>query len=197
VASRIAELRAGPGGDRLVGIRHQVHDEPDPRWLLRDTVLAGLEAVAAAGLVYDLLVREPQLSAAAACARRLPELAFVVDHLAKPRIARGPADPGWEAALAPLADLGNVACKVSGMVTEAEWRSWRPADLAPYVERVAAWFGDERLLFGSDWPVCLLAADYGTVAATARTLLAGRPPAALDAILGGNAARVYGLGAAG
>jgi L-fuconolactonase len=194
VARQIDELRAGPGGGRLVGIRHQVHDEPDPRWLLRDTVLAGLEAVADAGLVYDLLVREPQLPAALECARRLPDLAFVIDHLAKPRIARGPADPGWEQAMAPFADLGNVACKISGMVTEADWTSWRPADLAPYIDRVVGWFGDERLLFGSDWPVCLLAADYGTVVATAQELLADRPPAALGAIFGGNASRIYRLG---
>ena len=194
VARQIGELRAGPGRGRLVGIRHQVHDEPDPRWLLRDDVLAGLEAVADAGLVYDLLVREPQLPAALECARRLPDLAFVIDHLAKPRIARGPEDPGWEQAMAPFADLGNVACKISGMVTEADWTSWRSADLAPYVDRVAGWFGDERLLFGSDWPVCLLAADYGTVVATARELLADRSPAALAAIFGGNASRIYRLG---
>jgi len=194
VARQIGELRAGPGGGRLVGIRHQVHDEPDPRWLLRDDVLAGLEAVADAGFVYDLLVREPQLPAALECARRLPDLAFVIDHLAKPRIARGPEDSGWEQAMAPFADLGNVACKISGMVTEADWTSWRSADLAPYVDRVAGWFGDERLLFGSDWPVCLLAADYGTVVATARELMADRPPAALAAIFGGNASRIYRLG---
>jgi L-fuconolactonase len=194
VARRIDELRSGPGGERLVGVRHQVHDEPDPRWLLRDDVMAGLEAVAAARLVYDLLVREPQLPAALECARRLPDLTFVIDHLAKPQVARGPTDPGWEQALAPFSDLGNVACKVSGMVTEADWSSWRPADLAPYVDRVTGWFGDDRLIFGSDWPVCLLAAEYGRVMDTARGLLAGRPPAALEAIFGGNAARVYRLG---
>jgi L-fuconolactonase len=193
VARQISELRAGRGGDRLVGVRHQVHDEADPHWLLRDDVLAGLDAVARAGLVYDLLVREPQLPAALDCARRLPHLALVLDHIAKPRIAAGPADQSWAAAMAPFADLGNVACKVSGMVTEADWRSWRRSDLAPYVERVAGWFGDDRLVFGSDWPVCLLAADYGTVLATARELLASRPPEALDAIFGGNAARIYGL----
>jgi L-fuconolactonase len=95
-------------------------------------VLAGLEAVAEAGLIYDLLVREPQLPAALECARRLPDLSFVIDHLAKPRIAHGPADPGWEGAMAAFAELGHVACKVSGLVTEADWTSWRPADLAPY-----------------------------------------------------------------
>lgn len=166
---------------------------PIPAGCCEATCWRGLEALAGAGLVYDLLVREPQLPAALECARHLPDLSFVIDHLAKPRIARGPADGGWEEAIAPFAELGNVACKVSGLVTEADWTSWRPADLAPYVARVAGWFGDERLIFGSDWPVCLLAADYATVVATARALLADRPPAALDAIFGGNAERVYRL----
>jgi L-fucono-1,5-lactonase len=194
VADALAALRAAPGGHRLVGIRHQVHDEPDPGWLLRDQVLRGLAAVASAGLAYDLLVRERELPAARTVARRLPELPLVVDHLAKPRIRQGVTDP-WAQELAALARQPNVACKVSGLVTEADWDTWTAAQLAPYVRRAAEAFGPERLLFGSDWPVCLLAAGYAeVVAATEEALeLAGLDPAERDAVFGANARRRYRL----
>ena len=193
VEEQISSLRQAPGGHHLVGIRHQVHDEDDPGWLRRPDVQAGLRAVEAAGLVYDLLVREQQLPAALETAQALPSLRFVIDHIAKPKIAAGPADPGWEAALRPFAELDNVACKLSGMVTEADWGRWRPEDLVPYVDKVLGWFGQDRLLFGSDWPVSTLAAGYEEVILTARSLLGGLPPAALQAIFGGNAARLYRL----
>jgi L-fuconolactonase len=194
VASTLAALRARPGGQALVGVRHQVHDEPDPGWLLRDQVLAGLAAVAAAGLAYDLLVRERELPAARAVAERLPELTLVVDHLAKPRIREQAMDP-WAGELAALARQPNVACKVSGLVTEADWNAWTTGQLVPYVRHAADVFGPERLLFGSDWPVCLLAAGYGeVVAATAGALdRAGVGPAERDAVFGANARRLYRL----
>jgi L-fuconolactonase len=194
VASTLAALRARPGGEALVGVRHQVHDEPDPGWLLRDQVLAGLAAVAAAGLAYDLLVRERELPAAGAVAQRVPELTLVVDHLAKPRIREQAMDP-WAGELAALARQPNVACKVSGLVTEADWDAWTPTQLVPYVRHAADVFGPERLLFGSDWPVCLLAAGYGeVVAATAEALdRAGVGPAERDAVFGANARRLYRL----
>ena len=188
VADTLAELREGPGGRRLVGIRHQVHDEPDPQWLLRDDVRRGLRAVAEAGLAYDLLVRTRELPAAVAVARALPQLRFVVDHIAKPPIASGELEP-WAERMAELARLEHVSCKLSGIVTEAEWRSWRPEDVGPYVSRVTEWFGDERLIFGSDWPVCTLAASYDAVVALAEQF-AG---AGNEAVFGRNAARVYGL----
>lgn len=175
VADTIAGL--GPG---LVGIRHQVHDEPDPAWLLRDDVRRGLRAVADAGLAYDLLVRTRELPAAVEVARELDDLRFVVDHLAKPPIASGELEP-WAERMAPFAELDHVACKVSGLVTEADWERWTPDDLAPYVERAVDWFGEERLLFGSDWPVCTLAAGYEDVVR------------AYDATRFTAAARVYGL----
>ena len=193
VGSRIAELKAAPDGHLLVGVRHQVHDEPDPEWLDRDDVRRGLGAVAEAGIVYDLLVREPQLPAALATARALPDLTFVIDHLAKPRIAAGREDLGWAERMAPFSDLANVACKLSGLVTEADWRGWAIADLAPYVARAREWFGADRLLYGSDWPVCLLAASYDRVTAAMRELLAGLPDEAEMAVFGGNAIRIYGL----
>jgi L-fuconolactonase len=118
---------------------------------------------------------------------------FVVDHLAKPRIAAGPADPLWEAALAPLAELPNVFCKLSGMVTEADWKAWRPEDLAPYVAKVLDWFGADRCMFGSDWPVCLLAARYGQVLAALEETLAGVGEAGRARVLGGSAEEFYRL----
>ena len=194
VADTLAALRARPGGRALVGVRHQVHDEPDPGWLLRDDVGRGLAAVAAAGLAYDLLVRERELPAARAVARRLPELTLVVDHLAKPRIRDGAVEP-WAGELAALARQPNVACKVSGLVTEADWEAWTPAQLVPYVRHAAEVFGPDRLLFGSDWPVCLLAAAYGEVVeATVEALDgAGLGPAERDGVLGANARRLYRL----
>ncbi|HEY7199679.1 MAG TPA: amidohydrolase family protein, partial [Candidatus Dormibacteraeota bacterium] len=177
-------LREGPDGRWLVGIRHQVHDEPDPDWLVRPDVLRGLRAVGESGLAYDLLVRPRELPAALTAARALPDVRFVVDHCAKPRV-RGGVDPEWAERLAPLADLPNVACKLSGLVTEADWRRWTPADLVPFASRVLDWFGPERVLIGSDWPVCLLAGSYDLV-------LDALPPLPAAA-LGENAARVYRL----
>ena len=193
VRRAIARLRAAPGGERLVGIRHQARDEADAGWLARAEVHQGLAAVAEAGLAYDLLVRTPQLPAAVAAARAHPSLRFVIDHLAKPGIAAGPEDLDWAAGMMPFADLPNVSCKLSGMVTEADWAGWQPADLQPYVDRVYSWFGEDRLLYGSDWPVCLVAADYGRVMDTLHQLLSGRSEEARRKVFGANAMRIYSL----
>jgi len=171
VAGTIADLRSSEGGWKLAGIRHQVQDEADPEWLLRDDVQRGLDAVEEAGLVYDLLVRTRELPAAYETARRHPQLQFVIDHAAKPRIASGPIDHAWEEALAPMAELPNVTCKISGLVTEADWARWKPADLEPYIKRVIEWFGTERCMFGSDWPVCLMAAPYDRVLQTIKGII--------------------------
>jgi L-fuconolactonase len=188
VAKTLAGLKQRKGGSFLVGIRHQVHDEPDPEWLLREDVQNGIAAVGEAGLVYDLLVRTRELPAALETVKRHPDMRFVIDHAAKPRIAAGPRDEAWEKALAPLADYTNVTCKVSGLVTEADWKTWTPQQLEPYVNRVLEWFGPERSMFGSDWPVCLLAAPYANVLKAVRSI------AGDDAnIFGGTATRVYGL----
>ena len=133
VADAIDAMQAGPGGRYLLGIRHQVHDEPDPDWLLRDEVGRGLAAVEAAGLTYDLLVRERELPVALAVARDRPGLRFVIDHLAKPPL-RSADLTSWALHLREFGPLDNVWCKVSGLVTEADWRTWRTADLAPAVE---------------------------------------------------------------
>ncbi len=189
----IAELKALPGGSKLVGIRHQVHDEPDPTWLLRGDVQRGLAAVGAAGLAYDLLVRTRELPAALETARRFPDLRFVIDHIGKPPIRDGRETAGWAQAMAPFSDLVHVSCKLSGMVTEADWTRWRPRDLAPYVDQVLGWFGPGRCIFGSDWPVCLLAADYGQVFHALLTTLDGLDRTATDDVLGATAIRVYQL----
>ncbi|HYH11246.1 MAG TPA: amidohydrolase family protein, partial [Thermomicrobiales bacterium] len=170
LAADIEELRSGAGGEYLVGIRHQVHDEDDADWLLQEEVQRGLEALAEANLVYDLLVRPRELPAAITVARDFPHLKFVVDHIAKPPIASGELEP-WVEQMHEFAGLDNVACKLSGMVTEANADGWTVDDLVPYVRTVVEIFGHDRLMFGSDWPVCLLAASYDEVVAAARQAL--------------------------
>jgi L-fuconolactonase len=192
VGETIAQLRAGPGGDRLVGIRHQVQDEEDPDWLVRNDIRRGIEEVGRAGLVYDLLVRSREMPAAREVVAAMPDVRFVVDHLAKPPIREGARQP-WADLVSGLGGLPNTWWKVSGLVTEADWRDWRPADLQPYVEHVLAVVGPERLMFGSDWPVCLLAATYDEVVAAAREALGGLSEAERAAVFGGTAVDVYGL----
>jgi L-fuconolactonase len=159
VAERLDQLLTAPGGDQLVGIRHTVQDEPDPAFLDRTDIRRGIAAVRDAGLVFDLLIRDHQLPAAARLVRDLPSVAFVLDHLAKPALAHGELD-GWARNLSSLARLPNVAAKLSGLATEATWTSWKPADLRPAVLHALVTFGPQRLMFGSDWPVCLLASSY-------------------------------------
>jgi L-fuconolactonase len=191
-ADRIAALRAGVGGERLVGIRHLVQDEPDPTWLDRPDVRRGLRAVAAAGLAYDLLLRPLHLPVACRLAAALPELRLVVDHGAKPAIAEGAWEP-WSADLAALAAFDGVHCKLSGLVTEAPWESWRTAGVERYAARLLEAFGPGRLMFGSDWPVCTLAAGYGAVLDVARGALTSLDGAERDAVLGDTARRFYRL----
>jgi L-fuconolactonase len=193
VAEQLDRLRSGPGGERLVGIRHLVQSEPDPDWLTRPDVLAGLRAVRDAGLVYDVLTRPHQLSAALAAVRAVPDLVFVLDHLSKPDIAGRVLQP-WSTRLTALAAEPNVVAKVSGLVTEADWARWSTADLRPYVDLALEEFGTDRLMVGSDWPVSLLAADYERVFATAAELLDGCSTAERDEVFGGTATRVYRLG---
>jgi L-fuconolactonase len=177
----------------LAGIRHQVQDEPDPAWLTRPEVHAGLRAVGAAGLVYDLLVTPVQLAAAAETARALPEVRFVLDHGGKPPLAAGEWEP-WAGQVAALAGLPNVACKLSGLITEADWDGWRPQDVLPAARHLLDVFGPDRLMYGSDWPVCTLAGGYADVYALAEQAVAALDPAERAAVLGGTAARWYGLG---
>jgi L-fuconolactonase len=198
VADAIADLQSGTGGERLVGIRHQVHDEPDAQWLLRDDVARGLAAVEAAGLAYDFLVRTRELPAAATVAKAFPELRFVLDHLGKPPIASRDLR-AWSKALRPLGKLPNVTAKVSGLVTEASWDNWSLEDLRDAVDIGLRSFGTRRLMIGSDWPVCLLAGSYEKVLGASRDLLARphflarRTRDDQDDVLGGTAMRTYRL----
>jgi L-fuconolactonase len=192
VGDEIARLRGLPGGNRLAGIRHLVQDEPDPDWLLRQEVRRGIRAVGAADLVYDLLVRPHQLPAALAVTGELADVTFVLDHGAKPPIASGALEP-WASQIGELAARPNVSCKVSGLVTEAG-PGWRAAQIVPYLDHLADAFGPGRLMFGSDWPVCTLAASYAEVVALARDALAVRlGQAELDAVFRANAINVYRL----
>lgn len=176
----------------LAGIRHQVQDEPDPWWLARPEVRRGLATLADTGLVYDLLVTPAQLTAAVATANALPGLRFVLDHGGKPPIAAAGWEP-WAGLIAALAALPNVSCKLSGLITEADWQGWRPQDVLPYARLLLDAFGPERVMFGSDWPVCTLAGQYADVYGLAEQATAALSPAERDAVLGGTAARVYGF----
>ena len=192
IGDELARLRQGPGGDRLVGLRHLVQDEPDPGWLDRPEVRRGVHAAGAVGLVFDLLVRPPQLPSALRLARELSDVRFVLDHGAKPEIAAGRTEP-WRGLIGELAALSNVSCKLSGLVTEAA-ASAKTADFLPYTDRLLECFGPERLMFGSDWPVCLLAAEYPDVVALARATVNGRlNPDEQEAVFYGNAIAAYGL----
>ncbi|MFE3031709.1 amidohydrolase family protein [Streptomyces canus] len=189
VTDELARLRELPGGSYLKGIRHQVQGEPDPEWLLRADVRRGLTAVADAGLVYDLVVLPHQLRACVKAADSLPHLTFVLDHLGKPPVASGVLEP-WASAVRTLAALPNTVCKLSGLVTEADLATWTTDDLRPYADTVLDAFGPDRLMFGSDWPVCTLAATYGEVLDTARQLIGAQDS---GQIFERTAVRVYDL----
>lgn len=192
VAERLAALRAVPGGDRLVGVRHQVQQEEDPRWLLRPDVMHGLRQVAAAGLSYDLLIVPEQFPAAIEVAAEIPELRFVLDHAGKPAIASGGYD-AWYEQIAALAELSNVAVKASGLVTEADHQHWARADIEPYLRTMITEFGPDRVMFGSDWPVCTVAGGYQPVLDLVRGLTANLTSPEQDAVFTGTARAWYAL----
>lgn len=187
IVDRLAELRAMPGGSRLVGIRHVVEGEPDPDWLTRPDVRRGLAALADAGLVYDLLVNPAQYASVLTAVDAGGS--FVLDHAGKP----GVASPSWTKWITELAKRPNVVCKLSGLVTEASWPDWQVADLVPIAEHVLESFGPARVMFGSDWPVCELAATYPEVLAAARELTAGLSETERSAVFTDTATRTYNL----
>ncbi|MFF4503225.1 amidohydrolase family protein [Streptomyces sp. NPDC001401] len=192
ITDELARLRELPGGHYLKGIRHQVQGEPDPEWLLRPDAQRGLAAVAEAGLVYDLVVLPHQLPSCTKAAAGLPQLTFVLDHLGKPPIASGALKP-WATDLHALAALPNTVAKLSGLVTEADVSSWTVDDLRPYADTAMEAFGPDRLMFGSDWPVCTLGASYGEVIAAAGELSGGLSGAERTEVFKGTATRVYDL----
>jgi L-fuconolactonase len=187
VEEQLAEFARHP---RFVGVRHVVQDEPDDHFMLRPEFLRGIGRLKQFGLTYDILIFPRQLPAAIQLVARFPEQPFVLDHLAKPFIRDGTLSP-WREQVRELARFPHLLCKVSGMVTEAKWAGWQPADFRPYLETVLECFGPERLMFGSDWPVCLLAAGYESVFALAHDFFRALPDAQQAAIFGGNAGRFY------
>lgn len=189
VADQLREFAERP---KFVGVRHVVQDEPDPRFLLGDSFLHGIRQLATFGLTYDLLLYPQQLPAAVEFVGRFPEQPFVLDHLAKPRIKAGDLEP-WRRDLKALATHGHVLCKLSGMVTEATWNGWKRTDFTPYLEVALEAFGPQRLMIGSDWPVCTLAAEYADTIGIVREFLAPLAAPEREAIEGGNAARFYAL----
>ena len=181
---------------RLVGVRHVVQGEADPEFLLRPDILRGLRTVSSCGLTYDLLVQAHQLPQAIRCVERLKDasapLRFVLDHGGKPAIRAG-HHARWAADLARLARHANVACKLSGLVTEADPTRWSVAEIEPYARTILETFGAQRVLFGSDWPVCLLGTSQRRWLDTVRTWIAHLSAAEQAAILGGNAVTWYQL----
>lgn len=159
VEDQLAEFEDHP---KFVGIRHQTHDEPDDDWIVRDDVLRGLTTLEKHDVPFELLFFTRHLKHVPAIARRLPELKIVIDHLAKPQIKEQRTDE-WLDHIKAAATYPNVYCKLSGMITEADWKNWKPADLKPYVQTALEQFGADRLMFGSDWPVCTLAGSYEDV----------------------------------
>ena len=159
VEDQLAELSKHP---RFVGVRHVVQDEPDVDFMLRPDFLRGIGKLKPFKLTYDILIFPKQLPAAIELVKRFPEQAFVLDHIAKPFIKAGTISP-WRKQIRELAQAPNVLCKVSGMITEADSANWKPSDFKPYLDIVFEAFGEERLMYGSDWPVCLLAGSYERV----------------------------------
>lgn len=177
---------------KLRSVRHVLQGEADDRYMLRDDFNRGVSLLQRFGLVYDILIFERHLPQTAQFIDRHPNQVFVLDHIAKPKIKAGELEP-WRSALRELARRRHVYCKVSGMVTEADWKQWTPAQLRPYFDAVLEAFGPSRLMFGSDWPVCLVACPYGRWANIVREWTADLSPSEQERVFGGTAAQAYGL----
>jgi L-fuconolactonase len=187
-----SELESFKGKTKLVGVRHVVQDEPDERFLLQPDFLRGIAMLEEFDLAYDILIYTKHLPVAAEFVKRFPRQRFVLDHLAKPPIKSGALEP-WTRDIRALAALPNVYCKVSGMVTEADWRAQKPADMRPYLDVVFDCFGTSRLMIGSDWPVCTVAGSYSRVMDLVKNYIGKRSAAEKDAVLGENAAKFWRL----
>ncbi len=195
------DLRSGSVGQdlenlaqhpRLCGIRHLVQDEPDDGFLARGDFLRGVTLLAELDLTYDILIHPRQLPAAIEFVRRLPDHRLVLDHMAKPSIKARQPEP-WASQIRELARSENLYCKISGMVTEADWSGWEKSDFTPYLDVVFEAFGPKRLMFGSDWPVCLLAATYPEVVHIASDYVSQLSEEDRAAVMGGNAEKFYRL----
>jgi L-fuconolactonase len=177
---------------KLRGVRHPIHDEPDPNFILREDFNRGIAALRALGLTYDLLIFEEHLPQTITFVDRHPEQVFILDHIAKPRIRDG-SIATWRSDLLELARRPNVYCKLSGVVTEANWNRWTPEMIAPYIDTVLEAFGPRRLMFGSDWPIVLLASTYDRWVNTVRSAIARLSTFEQESILWRSVTEAYGL----
>jgi L-fuconolactonase len=188
-----AQLERFSAHPRFRGVRHVVQDEPDDRFMLGDDFQRGIGQLAEFGLTYDILIFARHLSAAYELVARFPEQPFVLDHIAKPLIVDGVLEP-WATYIRRLAAFPNVWCKVSGMVTEADWHGWQPVDFRPYLDVVFEAFGPSRIMFGSDWPVCTLAGSYAQVVGLVQVYVEQLSVDEHAAVWGETARQFYGLG---
>jgi L-fuconolactonase len=186
------ELEALAYESKFVGVRHIVQSEPDDRFLLQPEFLCGISILEEFDLAYDILIYAKHLPVAAEFVARFPRQRFVLDHLAKPPIKSGALDP-WARGIRELAAFPNVYCKVSGLVTEADWQAWKPEDMRPYLDVAFECFGPNRLMIGSDWPVCTVAAPYSLVMDVVKNYLSKYAAEERNAVLGGNAAKLWRL----
>ena len=189
VRSQLAALAKHP---KLVGVRHIVQSEPDDQYLLRPDFLRGMSTLQDFDLAYDILIKTKHLTVAADLVGRFPNQRFVLDHVAKPFIKDGIIEP-WATDIRRLASFPNVFCKLSGLVTEADWQHWTHEQITPYLDVAFECFGAKRLLIGSDWPVCLVAASYKSVVDVIKRYLESQAPATQIAVLAGNAEALYRL----
>jgi L-fuconolactonase len=187
--SQLRELTENP---KLHGVRHVIQSEPDDRFMLRPQFLRGVAALEEFGLTYDILIYARHLPVAAEFVQRFPRQSFVLDHLAKPLIKHGEIEP-WRSDLRRLAEFPNVYCKLSGMVAEADWQAWTAEQIAPYLAIAFEYFGPERLMIGSDWPVCTVAGSYSQILNVVIEFLGEYPAGERAAILGGTAAKLWRL----
>lgn len=187
-----AQLDRFAPNPKLRGIRHVVQDEPDDRFMLRDDFFRGIAQLRQRNLAYDLLILPRHLRTACELVTRFPEQLFVLDHMAKPPIKSGALE-AWATGLRALSAFPNVACKVSGIVTEADWSHWKPSDFLPYLDVAFEAFGTERIMIGSDWPVCTLAASYGEAIGIVTDYLLSLSLREQALVLGKNAQSWYGV----
>jgi L-fuconolactonase len=187
-----SQLETVAGNPKLVGVRHVAQGETDDRFLLRTEFLRGVSILEEFDLAYDILIYTKHLPVAAEFVQRFPRQRFVLDHMAKPPIKSGSLNP-WTEGIRKLAAFPNVFCKLSGLVTEADWSHWKPEHMAPYLDVAFEAFGTQRLMIGSDWPVCTVAASYGRAMGIVRDYLGRLSTEAREAVLGGNAQRFWKL----
>ena len=192
IRPQLEKYLSHPGGRNLVSIRDLAQDKEDPNWLLRENVVRNIHRIGEAGLAFDILTRPPQLAAAVEMVKRSPNNTFVLDHISKPYMAKGEMQP-WANQISEIASHENVVVKVSGLFTEANWSNWSTETFKPYLEHVLESFSPSRMMFGSDWPVCLLAATYADTINLMEDFVSTFSPHEKESFWSGTAKRAYKL----